>query len=167
MCFIVLSWWQKTHDLLLCQLYLTRLSLVRITPRRRYHVNTSIFSEIFIFQIFLLLLLSTGISGWIKALYIEVAENKPFLVRCQWKTSDPCFKWNESRHCNKFLFRTNETSSEWHIFWGSHRHLSECITLVSHNIVHCRILFMESFIGKTLIMLEPNLRSIPNAERSV
>jgi hypothetical protein len=39
-CFIVSSSWQKTHFLQPCQLRFSRLSLVRITPRRRYQANT-------------------------------------------------------------------------------------------------------------------------------
>ena len=39
MCFIVSSWRQKTHFVLPFQLRLTKLSLVRITPRRAYHAN--------------------------------------------------------------------------------------------------------------------------------
>jgi hypothetical protein len=38
-CFIVSSCEQKTHGLLPCQFRLIRLSLVRITPQRKYYAN--------------------------------------------------------------------------------------------------------------------------------
>ena len=82
------SWWQKTHCGLPCQFLLIRLSLVRMTPRRRYHAKILFLRGIFIFQIFLLL--STGTSDWIKALYIESTENCPFPWRFHRNTSDPC-----------------------------------------------------------------------------
>ena len=70
------------------QLLLIRLSLVRMTPRRRYHAMILFLSGIFIFQIFLLL--STGTSDWINAPYIDSNENCPFPCRFDQKTSDPC-----------------------------------------------------------------------------
>jgi hypothetical protein len=82
---IVSSWWQKTHCVLPCQFHLTRLSLVRITPRRKYHPIFLVFSGIFIFQIFLLLF--TGISDWIIALYTEPTENFP--LGCRFQRNSP------------------------------------------------------------------------------
>ena len=87
-CFIVSSWWQKTHCGLPCQFLLITLSLVRMTPRRRYHAKILFLRGIFIFQIFLLL--STGTSDWINALYIDSTENCPFSCRFHRNTSDPC-----------------------------------------------------------------------------
>src|ERR1041385_2889724 len=50
--------------------------------------KTLIFIGIFICHI--LLLLSTGISGWTSALYIESTENFPFLLRFHRNSSWPC-----------------------------------------------------------------------------
>ena len=87
---IVSFWWQKTHFVLPCQFHLTRLSLVRITPWWRYQANILIFRGIFIFQI--LLLWSTGMTGWTSALYIEPTENLPFPCRFQRNSSRPHVK---------------------------------------------------------------------------
>jgi len=100
-CVMVSSCWQKTHFLLPCQLRLARLSLVRITPRRKYHANTLVFSGIFIFQSLLLLELSTGISGRMSVLYIESTENLSFFVRFHWNLSGPSDKWIESNRMSK------------------------------------------------------------------
>jgi hypothetical protein len=54
-CLIVSSWGQKTHFLQPYQFRFARLSLVKITPLRRYHPNTFIRSGIFNFQSLLLL----------------------------------------------------------------------------------------------------------------
>jgi hypothetical protein len=42
-CSIVSSWWQKTYILFSCQLHFTRLFLVKITPRQKYHTNIFIY----------------------------------------------------------------------------------------------------------------------------
>lgn len=68
-CFIVSSWWQKRYCELPCKFFLIRVSLVKMTPWRSYHAKILLLRGIFIFQIFLLL--STGILGWINALYIR------------------------------------------------------------------------------------------------
>ena len=86
--FIVSSWWKKTHCEIPCRFLLIRLYLLRMTPRRRYHAKNLFLRGIFIFQIFLLL--STGTSNWINALYIESTENCPFSWRFHRNTSDPC-----------------------------------------------------------------------------
>jgi hypothetical protein len=78
-CLIVSSWGQKTHFLQPCQFRFASLSLVKMTPLRRYHPNTFIHSGIFNFQSLLLLTFSNGRSGWISALYMEATENLPFL----------------------------------------------------------------------------------------
>jgi hypothetical protein len=54
-CFIISFWWQKTYFLFPCQFRFARLSLVKITPLRRYHPNTFIHNGIFNFQSLLLL----------------------------------------------------------------------------------------------------------------
>ena len=87
-CFIVSSCGQNIHFVLPCQFRLTRLSFVRMTPLRRYHVNTLILSGIFICHIFLLS--STGTSECTKALYMESTENLPFSHRFQRNSSGPC-----------------------------------------------------------------------------
>jgi hypothetical protein len=53
-CLIVSSSWQKTQALLPFQFRLARLSLVKITPLRRYHPNTLISRGSFNFQNLLL-----------------------------------------------------------------------------------------------------------------
>ena len=87
-CFIISSCGQNTHCVLPCQFLLIRLSLVRMTPRRRYHANILFLSGIFIFHIFLLL--STGTSDWINTLYMDSTENCPFPWRFHWNTSYRC-----------------------------------------------------------------------------
>ena len=67
---------------------LNKVIFSKNTPRRRYHAKILFLRAIFIFQIFLLL--STGTSDWINALYIDSTENWPFLWRFHRKTSDPC-----------------------------------------------------------------------------
>jgi hypothetical protein len=126
-CLIVSSWWQKIHLVLPCQFRFTRLSLVRITPRRRYHAKILVFSGIFIFQIFLLL--STGISDWIIALYKEATEKMPLACRFHRNTSDPAESWIES----KIMFKKNLM---WKIILCCH--LREAILL------HCRDLIVVS-----------------------
>jgi hypothetical protein len=101
-CLIVSSWWQKTHLVLPCLFRFTRLSLVWITPRQRYHAKILVFSGIFIFQIFLLL--STGISDWIIALYKESTEKMPLACRFHQNTSDPAESWIESKRCSKAFY---------------------------------------------------------------
>ena len=78
---------------------LARLSLVRITPWQRYHANTLVLSGIFIFQIFLLL--STGVLGWIKALYIESTEKFPLVPIFQRNSLGPCVSWTVARRYSK------------------------------------------------------------------
>ena len=97
-CLSVLSLGQKTHCLLPCQLRFTRLSFVRITSRRRYHAKSLFLSGIFIFQIFLLL--STGTSGWMRALYIESNENLPLLCKLYRNSSVPCVKLTVANRCS-------------------------------------------------------------------
>jgi hypothetical protein len=80
---ILSSWWQKTHVLLPFQFRFARLSLVKITPLRRYHSNTLICNGSFNFQSLLLLILSLGKSGWISALYMDATQNLPFSCRFQ------------------------------------------------------------------------------------
>ena len=87
--------------LLPCQLRLASLSFIRITPRRRYHANTLVFSGIFIFQILLLSLMSTWTSGKIKALYIESTKNLPFFVWFQRNLSGPSDSWMASKRMSK------------------------------------------------------------------
>jgi hypothetical protein len=105
---IVSSWRQKTHLLLPCQLRLTRLSLVRITPLRRYQAKTFVFNGIFIDQIFVFL--KTGVSDWINALYIESTENLPVSFRFHRTTSDPCNNWTLS---SRWLGNTVLGSTVW------------------------------------------------------
>jgi hypothetical protein len=64
-----------TNKILPCKLRFMRFYLVRITPRRRYHKKTLVFSGIFIFQIFLLLSNDT----WV--LYIESTKTLPLSCR--------------------------------------------------------------------------------------
>jgi hypothetical protein len=84
---IVSSWCQKTHLLFTCQLCLARLSLVRISPGRRYQPKILVFRRIFIFYFFLLL--STDISDWIIALYKESTEKVPLTYRLHRNSSGP------------------------------------------------------------------------------
>ena len=102
---IVSSLWQKTHLLLPWQFRFARLSLVRITPRRRYHAKTLFFSGIFIDQIFLLL--STGTSGWISALYILSTVNLPLLCKLHRNSSVPCVKLTEPSRCSNSCHAVN------------------------------------------------------------
>jgi hypothetical protein len=97
-CFIVSTWWQKTHFLLPCQFHFARLSLVKTTPLCRYHPNTFIHNVIFNFQSLLLLILSIGTSGKISALYIEVTKNLPFSCRFQRNSSCPVYSWILAKH---------------------------------------------------------------------
>jgi hypothetical protein len=101
-CFIVSLWWQKIHWLLPCQLCLIRLSLVRITPRRKYHPKILVFRGSFIFQIFLLL--STGKSDWIIALYRECTENFPLGCKFQQNSSVPVASWIDSKRWSKVFY---------------------------------------------------------------
>jgi hypothetical protein len=66
---------------------LTRLSLARMNPRRKYQLNFLVLNGIFIFQILLLLL--TGISDWIIALYSELIEKFPLGCQFQRNSSGP------------------------------------------------------------------------------
>jgi hypothetical protein len=98
--FIVSLWWQKSHFFASLPIAFCKAIFGENHPTtRRYHVNALVFSGIFIFPNFKLL--STGISGWIQALYIEATENIPLPVRFQRKTLDPWDNWTESRRCNK------------------------------------------------------------------
>ena len=98
-CFIVSSSWQKTHCGLPCQFLFIRLSLVKMTLRRRYHAKILFLRGIFIFQIFLLL--STGTSDWINALYIDSIENCQFSCRFHRNTSDSCDNCTMDNHWSR------------------------------------------------------------------
>jgi hypothetical protein len=71
-----------------------------------------VLSGIFIFQIFKLL--SIGISGLLKAVYIHATENTAFPIRCQLNTSDPCKNWMDPDGVTShpMMSRSNEASSE-------------------------------------------------------
>jgi hypothetical protein len=101
----VSSWWQNTHCLLPWQLRVTRLSLVRITPWRKYQPKILVLSGIFIFQIFLLL--STVISGWIIVLYNELTENFPLECKFQRNSSEPTESWMDSKRWSKAFHATS------------------------------------------------------------
>jgi hypothetical protein len=95
----------KMHFLVPCQLRFTRVSLVRITPLRRYQAKTFVFNGIFIDQIFVFL--KTGVSDWINALYIESTENLPLSFRFYRTTSDPCNNWTRSSRWSKVFQATS------------------------------------------------------------
>jgi hypothetical protein len=83
-CLIVSFLWQKQHFSLPCQLRFTKLSFVKITPLRRYHIKFFIFSRAFVFQ---MILFRFGTSWWIKAEQCDFTENWPFGSKFQRKTS--------------------------------------------------------------------------------
>ena len=115
-CLIVSSWWQKMHCELPCQFLLIRLSLIRITPLRRYHAKIFVFNGIFKRQI--ILLLSTGTSSWSKALYIESSVNWPFFCRFHRNTSAPGDNWIVDRRCNNVFHDSSLVPIN--LFWMSH-----------------------------------------------
>jgi hypothetical protein len=96
---IVSSWWQKAYFLLSCQCHFARLSLVRITPFPRYQQKTLIFKGIFNFQSFLLLWY--GMSGWIKALCMELIENFPLSWSFQPNSLGPSCSWTLAKGGSK------------------------------------------------------------------
>jgi hypothetical protein len=87
------------------QLHLTRLSLVRMTPQRKYQPKILVFNGIFIFQIFLLLLIGT--SDWIIALYIDPTDNFPLGCRFQQNSSGLVDSWTESNRWIKAFHAVN------------------------------------------------------------
>jgi hypothetical protein len=110
---------------------------VRMTPRRRYHANTFVFSAIFIFQIFKLL--STVILGWINVLYIEATEKIPLPVRFQRKSSDPCINWAKSRRRNKAFHDTCLGPMRLHLndtFGGDVSNTLESVSLLCRTIMY-------------------------------
>ena len=90
-CWIVSSLEQKQHCLLPFQLCLARLTLVRTTPRFKYHRNIFSFRGIFNFHKYLsnctLPLLISTLYIKISNLYIELTVNIPDWFKFQWNTS--------------------------------------------------------------------------------
>ena len=64
---------------------------MRITPRRVYHEKFFIFNGNFIFQSFSHLTIDTSL--WMRAIYMESTEKRPFSFRFHRKTSDPAESW--------------------------------------------------------------------------
>jgi hypothetical protein len=112
-CLIVSSWWHNTHWLLPCQFRLTRLSLIRMTPRRKYQPKVLVFNGNFIFQIFLLL--STSISDWIIALYSEPTENFPLGCKFERNSSGPVESYMDSKHWSRAFYASNLGPIKFHL----------------------------------------------------
>jgi hypothetical protein len=70
-----------------------------ITLLGRYHAKIFVFSEIFIFQIFLFL--QSDNSDCINALYIECTEKLPFSCILQRNSSGPYIDWTLANHSSK------------------------------------------------------------------
>ena len=104
-CWIVWSLEQKQHSLLPFQFLLIKLSLVRITPLFRYHINIFILRGIFNFH---RCLLNCTLPLLISALYIEPTLNVPDWVKFQWKTLALLFKWTWLMRATKPCHKVSE-----------------------------------------------------------
>jgi hypothetical protein len=102
-CLIVSFWWQNTHWLLPCQFHLTRLSLVRMTPRRKYHPIFLVFNGIASSKFSC----CYQLSYWIIALYSKPIENFPLGCKFQQNSSGLVESWMGSKCWSKAFHATN------------------------------------------------------------
>jgi hypothetical protein len=100
-CLILSSWWHKSHfftsmPITFCKVILCENDSTTKIPHK--HLCFKQYLHLLNFH-----LLSTGILGWIKILYMETTENEPLLVRFEWNITDSCVTCTESKRCNKLF----------------------------------------------------------------
>jgi hypothetical protein len=93
-------------------------------------------------------LLSTGASGWISALYMDITYNFPISCRFQRNSSVPCVNWTISRCWSKAFQDASlrPTRSRMNITFGSKVPitLAKVSDFVTHIIIYCTIFFVKS-----------------------